>query len=933
MRLLLTNLLLALAYIVAGKLGLLISLPPGYATAIWPAAGIAFAACLLFDGRKIWPSILIGSWYVNSSVGPQWDLGILPLIIAAASVLQAMIGARLLRKFDPHFEMDQPIRILQFSGCGLLAGTIASSIANTALFFKGYLSGGLLAQNLSTWWLGDALGILIFTPLCIALYDKRPVWRDRRWMVVTPLLLTFSSFVFVYLFLRNSEIKQIQSQFSTEAITISQDFEKLDAVNTQTLRNLATLAQLVKPLSLPQFSTFVKQSYQASRSFRTLSWAPLLRHAPYDRQYEQLQQTLNLNNIKIHRLANWQPNPTGVLPLTLISPPSPSVLGLDLLSEPRRAQTAKAVITSHQVAISPKILLSDDLKGPGGLLMMAPVLSATGEVESIVSGVIDIRSWLKLMQQHKQVQWAILDLTEGNAEVVYSNFNSPFPSFIGSSQLDPTGVYFQQPFKFANRQWQLILHKPTHTLGGKTISASLVLLFCILTATAVIGNLALILSADRRRVAIEVENKTLVLQQEMIIRKQQEIQLIEAKQQAESANLAKSQFLATMSHEIRTPLNGVIGMAQLLMQEKVGEAERLNYAQTILRSGDNLLSLLNEILDFSKVEAGKMALESLIYQPAELVQEVVNLFRETAHQRDLQLVLSFDVPRHFSCWGDPYRLRQVISNLLSNALKFTAKGTITLQLEQLENSFLKFTVSDTGDGIDELQISKLFQTFSQGDGSITRRYGGTGLGLAICRSLIQLMGGEIGVKSQLGKGSQFWFQIPIDEVTDSEKHHPIHYQALPPLQKTPQIHRILVVEDNPINQVVVLAMLDRLGYQTELAQHGQEALDAIKSASQYDLILMDCQMPIMDGYEASLLIRSWEQQFKRKRIPIIALTADAYQEDKNRCQAVGMDDFLSKPLCIHDLAETLKRWLPQRLARSILGYSVLTRPTRLKTSK
>lgn len=328
-----------------------------------------------------------------------------------------------------------------------------------------------------------------------------------------------------------------------------------------------------------------------------------------------------------------------------------------------------------------------------------------------------------------------------------------------------------------------------------------------------------------------------------------------------------------------------------------------------------------------------MALESLIYQPAELVQEVVNLFRETAHQRDLQLVLSFDVPRHFSCWGDPYRLRQVISNLLSNALKFTAKGTITLQLEQLENSSLKFTVADTGDGIDELQISKLFQTFSQGDGSITRRYGGTGLGLAICRSLIQLMGGEIGVKSQLGKGSQFWFQIPIDEVTDSEKHHPIHYQALPPLQKTPQIHRILVVEDNPINQVVVLAMLDRLGYQTELAQHGQEALDAIKSASQYDLILMDCQMPIMDGYEASLLIRSWEQQFKRKRIPIIALTADAYQEDKNRCQAVGMDDFLSKPLCIHDLAETLKRWLPQRLARSILGYSVLTRPTRLKTSK
>ncbi|WP_293931198.1 ATP-binding protein [Iodobacter sp.] len=933
MRLLLTNLLLALVYLVAGKLGLLMSLPPGYATAIWPAAGIAFAACLLFNGRKVWSGILLGSWCVNSSIGPQWDLGILPLIIAAGSVLQAIVGARLLRKFDPHFEMDQPIRILQFSGSGLLACTIASSIANTALFFKGYLSADLLAQNFSTWWLGDALGVLIFTPLCIALYDKRPAWRERRWMVVTPLLLTFSSFICVYLFIRNSEIRQIQSQFATESITISQDFEQLDAVNTQTLSNLATLAQLVKPLSLPQFSTFVKQSNKAATSFRTFGWAPLLRHAPYDHQYKQLQQTLNLNNIKIHRLANWQPNPLGVLPLTMISPPSPSVLGLDLLSEPRRAQTANAVIASHKVAISPKILLSDDLKGPGGLLMMAPVLSATGEVESIVTGVIDIRGWLKLMQQHKQVQWAILDLTEGKTEVIYSNFTKPFPSFQSSSQLDAMGVYYQQPLNFANRQWQLLLHKPTNALGGSTISASLVLLFCILTATAVLGNLALILSADRRRVAAEVEIKTLVLQQEMAIRKQQEIQLIEAKQQAESANLAKSQFLATMSHEIRTPLNGVMGMAQLLMQEQVDETERLDYAQTILRSGENLLSLLNEILDFSKVEAGKMELESLIFQPAELVQEVANLFRETAHQRGLQLDLLFDVPLHLSCWGDPYRLRQIISNLLSNALKFTSAGTITLKLEQLENSFLKFTVADTGDGIDELQISKLFKTFSQGDGSITRRYGGTGLGLAICRSLIQLMGGEIGVISQLGKGSQFWFQIPVDEATDSEKRLPTQYQALATQAEQTKLQRILVVEDNPINQVVVLAMLARLGYQTELAQHGQEALDALKSTTSFDLVLMDCQMPIMDGYEASLQIRSWEQQFKRKHIPIIALTADAYQEDKERCQAVGMDDFLSKPISIHDLAETLQRCLSPRLASSILGNSLLTRPTRLKVSK
>jgi signal transduction histidine kinase/ActR/RegA family two-component response regulator len=475
------------------------------------------------------------------------------------------------------------------------------------------------------------------------------------------------------------------------------------------------------------------------------------------------------------------------------------------------------------------------------------------------------------------------------------------------AKIPATPIQYRSTLPVAGREW-LLAFVPTDQYLALEHSwhAWGILIFGLLTTTVLTAYL---------RVHSDRATRTQALVTELEALNQQ---LATARDEALEASILKTQFLANISHEIRTPMNGLLGMTELVLASHLTPEQR-ELLQMGHASGQKLQQLLNSILDLSRSETGKLIIESISFDLREELEPVVRIFREQTHRRGVSLHLYWDerLPRRVS--GDPMRLRQVFTNLLSNAAKFTEKGSIRVSaaVSTGDESTITavFEVRDTGIGIPPGVLGRLFVPFTQADGSTTRKYGGSGLGLAISKQLVSLMGGTISAESEFGKGSVFTFTVPLRADEERAKDAPLPAKEV---EATPvaTVMRVLVAEDNDVSQLLAKRLLERLGCTVDTARTGLEAIELWRQ-HQYQLILMDCQMPELDGYEATKRIRI--QQNGGPGVPVIALTAHASAADHERCIQAGMDDYIAKPVSLKSLSETLVRWMPLNVSGASAG--------------
>lgn len=925
------NVLGASGYAALGVLGLLLAIPPGYASPVFPASGLALALTLV-SGYRMLPGIWIGSLGLNIWVAwSQDDLTRDSILVAAllgmGAMLQAASGAWLVRRFiQDRWQMlmrEQEIFAFFLLG-GPVSCVISASVAQLTLFFSGAIGAADVSWSWWNWWAGDTFGVLVFAPLLLAFLGKQPYWKTRK-AVIAPITLILVVLI-VAGFVNTAKLENRQQQAEIQGIGQNIAFqlqERFNAYN-ETLSALRRLVELSPDMGFRQFDYFTQEILKESQGISGFSYNYFVRDR--DRPHFEQTQSANVPGKPFHitelnvqgELIVASKRPEYIV-VTYITPLESNrrAIGYDIYSNPIRAEAIDRARYSGRPVATGLINLVQDQQNKAGILVLHPAyrqnFGRSGqeyppEFTGFVVGALKISDMVNAATGNVAAPGIVFQLRDSAGQSGNQSLFSSAPGMAAN-----TGLDWRTTLTMADRSWELIVFPDEDWLHAHRPWQAWALSFAGLLVASMLQLLMLVTTGRTLLIQETVDEQTAQLRANSEALRQ-------AKVAAESANLAKSQFLATMSHEIRTPLNGVLGMAYLLQKPDIKDNERLDYARVIMTSGNNLLTILNDILDLSKIEAGKIKLENHVFDPGQLMLETAALFAESANAKGLALDVSWRGKARMRYRSDPVRISQMLANLVNNAIKFTPQGFVRIEARELEGAaaetLLEFTVTDSGIGIPADKHDRLFKPFSQVDASTTRQYGGTGLGLSIVHHLARLLGGSVGFESQEGKGTRIWFQIRANQVSADDASDlaaiAANISGEVPVRKTSsQAGLILVVEDNAISRTVIVSLLENLGFRCKVVANGQEAVSAVMQGIQPALVLMDCEMPVMSGYQATEIIRRWEQESGKTHLPIIALTANAFEDNRQRCLAAGMDDFLAKPINMNLLVVTLNKWINQ----------------------
>ena len=872
----------ALGYFVSGVAGLQLGVLQGYASPLFPAAGWALAALLVF-GSRVLPAVWVGAFLTNLVVeignGAVWTLssGAVAALIAVGACAQALLGSALVRRRlgDAWRQLENNGEIIAFSVLGgPVACMVSASVGVLSLVAFGIVPGADFLFTWWNWWLGDTLGVLIGAPLSLLLleYKQVSIWRRRVLVIAAPIVTTLVLIVAAYFYAGSWERHQIAHELEHYGTEISHQLQqRLAEPGKQGVKDI--VAASLSPSMAKRIHLVIRDlRHQAVDGapavlFGEVPPAAVVWQTTISGGGREWQVSYALQAAYAREMRSLLPPVVGVAGMLFVS-----VLQLLLL-----AMTGRAAAVDRKVRAQTADLVQLDAQLRDRMMELQSILDNSSVGITLVRDRRQIWSNRRMAEMFGYPEGSMSDASTRLfflSEEDYETFGrEAYPQLMQGSRFSTE---------------RLMRHEDGHEMwmrmNGKLVDAT------------------------------KPEAGSIWVFEDISEQKAVESELIRAKEAAEAASVAKSQFLATMSHEIRTPMNGILGMAQLALMPDTNETDRQECLQSLLSSGQALLTLLNDILDISRVEAGKVVLENLAFDPETVLAEVERLFRESAAAKDLVITSHWQGAPATAYNGDPSRLRQMLSNLVGNAVKFTHDGDIRIEAgvsaDDAGAEWLEFSVLDTGIGIDPDKLEALFQPFTQADSSMTRRYGGTGLGLSIVGGLAAAMGGNVGMASEPGKGSRFWFRVPAHPASAA-----IPAGVVAPSPSTGRLAaagnvRVLVVEDNLTNRKVLVSMLERWGYRIDLAENGQEAVDRVTHGAPPDLVLMDVQMPVMGGIEATERIREWEHAAGRPALPIIALTASAYEEDRQRCLAAGMNDFLSKPVDFGALQAVMGQWLP-----------------------